>query len=398
MTALRTEAGGRSGEAPREDQLGKARPDSTRQGEAWHGATWQGETGPNSTRASWTPERIIDALTRYERAYGRVTSACFNPATAKWAARQDLIDRYYGPDGPWPSLNTIRSAFGTFNAARVAAGLTPNKPGPRRKQGEAAPIRDVKVQRVFIPSEAGKNASRRVIAAQERALAAERRADLAIERMRRVEAEHPAEVRTITKVKTRTVRDTRTVERLRAKLADAEAAHRALAEQLRAERKTDARDRAEIENARAEARESAADAKAALDAGKRTSDRLAASVARAERLSDDLDAARAAVAGVRADAVEADLVRKAEARADAAEVRAARAEREMAEQGATVTGEQRRLTADEMTELRRDGPAGPAVMADALKRLARARREAGDLDAALVDVARAAIGWRDVQR
>ena len=92
------------------------------------------------------------------------------------------------------------------------------------------------------------------------------------------------------------------------------------------------------------------------------------------------------------------LVRAAEQRVEMAEVRAARAEREMAEQGAAVTGESRRLTKAELDALRRNSPAGPAVMAAALKHLALARRNAGDLDAALAEVAAAAIGWRDATR
>src|SRR5262245_3187566 len=55
------------------------------------------------------------------------------------------------------------------------------------------------------------------------------------------------------------------------------------------------------------------------------------------------------------------------------------------------------LSTEKLAELRHGGPTGPAVLAGALRRLARARA-AGDrraLAAALADVASAAVGWRD---
>jgi hypothetical protein len=56
-----------------------------------------------------------------------------------------------------------------------------------------------------------------------------------------------------------------------------------------------------------------------------------------------------------------------------------------------------RLTGTELAALRAGGPSGPAVLAGALKRLARARA-AGDrrgLEQALGEVASAAVRWRD---
>jgi hypothetical protein len=56
-----------------------------------------------------------------------------------------------------------------------------------------------------------------------------------------------------------------------------------------------------------------------------------------------------------------------------------------------------RLTSGELSALRAGGPSGPAVLADALKRLARARAT-GDrrgLEQALGEVAAAAVRWRD---
>lgn len=95
-------------------------------------------------------------------------------------------------------------------------------------------------------------------------------------------------------------------------------------------------------------------------------------------------------------AVESRRVFEAERRADAAEARADAAERQAAEQARAVTGELRPLTRAEMNELKTNGPAGPAVLADALKRLTRARKDGGRtaMAVALTDVAKAAMHWR----
>ena len=84
---------------------------------------------------------------------------------------------------------------------------------------------------------------------------------------------------------------------------------------------------------------------------------------------------------------------------DAAEAReaAAAAERRARELSALVANGQRRLTAEELSALRDGGPSGPAVLAAALRRLAKARA-AGDragLRAALGEIASAAVRWHD---
>ncbi len=85
------------------------------------------------------------------------------------------------------------------------------------------------------------------------------------------------------------------------------------------------------------------------------------------------------------------------ARALEAERRAVAAERELRETVAAVKGERRRLTAAELAELRAARPAGPVVMAAALKALAKARAGGGptELRAALTEVAQAAVTWRE---
>jgi hypothetical protein len=84
---------------------------------------------------------------------------------------------------------------------------------------------------------------------------------------------------------------------------------------------------------------------------------------------------------------------------DAAEARAetAAAERRARELSALVADGQRRLTGGELTELREGGPSGPAVLAAALRRLARARAagDRGGQASALAEIASAAVRWRD---
>jgi hypothetical protein len=62
-----------------------------------------------------------------------------------------------------------------------------------------------------------------------------------------------------------------------------------------------------------------------------------------------------------------------------------------------VCGQARRLSQAELHALRAGGPSGPAVLAAALKGLARARAGGNGpaLDAALTELASAAIRWRD---
>jgi hypothetical protein len=84
---------------------------------------------------------------------------------------------------------------------------------------------------------------------------------------------------------------------------------------------------------------------------------------------------------------------------DAVEARqaAAAAERRARELSALVGDGQRRLTAGELAALRADGPSGPAVLAGALRRLAKARAagDRGGLRSALGEVASAAVRWHD---
>jgi hypothetical protein len=116
--------------------------------------------------------------------------------------------------------------------------------------------------------------------------------------------------------------------------------------------------------------------------------------ARAEALERVEELIADAEARVRAsdDQAEAAARDAADARAEAAA-----AERRARELSALVANGQRRLTGGELAELRTGGPSGPAVLAAALKRLARARSagDRGGQAAALAEIASAAVRWRD---
>lgn len=380
--------------------------------------------GRSSTRGR---EFYTEALREYLGLYDELTAACFSPGSAKRNGRPDLVERYYAgrpSGGNWPSLNAIKSAFGgSFNTAREAIGLEPNSTGPasgRRKPGEAVPILDVRERLVYVPNERTRQLQARVSRLEERlasALDRARRAETVVAEMRerrglptapapapaRAPAPRP-EVRTKTITKTVKVRDERALERLRGKLANEQTARRAAeaaqrqAERDRATLQTELRDaRAQTQDAGASADLLREEALSATRERDRADDRLAAAEALTQRLREELEDARTESLGVQEAAAASDLVRAADRRTDEAEVRAARAERELAEQGAAVTGEPRRLTPAELKDLRARGPAGPVVLGRALQQLGGARRAGSRqrLAEALVEVARAALTWKD---
>ena len=121
-------------------------------------------------------------------------------------------------------------------------------------------------------------------------------------------------------------------------------------------------------------------------------------VARRDVRAESLERVEALVADAEARVRAADDQAEAAALdAAAARSEAAAAERRARELSALVADGQRRLTGGELAELRNGGVSGPAVLATALKRLARARSagDRGGLAAALSEVASAAVRWRD---
>ncbi|MEA2282737.1 MAG: Homing endonuclease associated repeat [Solirubrobacteraceae bacterium] len=339
--------------------------------------------GPRVRR--WTRELIIAKIREWNDRYGEPpSSADWNPSLARWRAQEWRAERYR--EGVWPSTNAAKRPFdGSFDAAVRAAGLEPRRPGPRRRPAGAA--RPDVAQRGPAPPRALEDelaeTHDRLRGAEARADALERRlarAELRAERAedqigdaaRRRRASRAADQagrarrsREQAKVSERAVRAD-TVDRLEAAVADADARVRASDDQAEAASRdaSDARRSgyaAELRAVEAEARAEAAE-------------RLAALHAAADR---DVEATLHA--------------------AEAAEARARAAERSARELATLVCGQPRRLTTAELAALRDGGPSGPAVLAGALKTLARARADADRvaLDAALADLASAAVRWRD---
>jgi hypothetical protein len=87
----------------------------------------------------WTRELIIEKILEWEARYGEPPcSADWNPSLARWRAQEWRAERYR--EGVWPSTNAAKRPFGgSFDAALIAAGFEPHRPGPRRGAGEARP-------------------------------------------------------------------------------------------------------------------------------------------------------------------------------------------------------------------------------------------------------------------
>jgi hypothetical protein len=375
----------------------------------------------------WTRETIIEKILEWNVRYGEPPcSADWNPSLARWRAQEWRIERYQ--EGIWPSTNAAKRPFGgSFDAAVRAAGLEPHRSGPRRRPaGVARPAveqREPQVPRsvddALLDAADRVRVMERRVASLERELAvAERRAERAEDLLgdARVRARRAGErVRRAQNARERVqVVEREAGEQVELLTADANARVRAAYDQAQAAV-------ADTREARLAAR--AAEARAAdAEARAETAERLlgaaeAASVAMAGRLrsaqarvslseagvsaavesavvSEALEAARVAEAQAVANAA---AVAEAMAAVRAAETRAAAAEKRARELATLVCGEPRQLTRDELARLRDAGPTGPAVMANALRTLHKARA-AGDrrgLTDALGDVASAAVGWRD---
>jgi hypothetical protein len=290
----------------------------------------------------WTRELIIEKIREWDARYGEPPcSADWNPSLARWRAQDWRAERYR--EGVWPSTNAAKRPFGgSFDAAVRAAGLEPHKPGPRRRSAAPsppAPDRNVAEGAARLPGETRVRARDAFAEAQERAREAEARV-AALERGL-LFAEGRAE-------------------RAEAKAGEA---------RRRARRSGDKR--AHRERVRVVRR----------DPGSEVLERAEALVADAE--------ARVRAAEDQAEAAARDAV---EARQEAAA-----AKRRARELSALIAEDQRRLTGGELAELRSGGASGPAVLAAALKRLAKARAagDRGGLASALAEVASAAVRWRD---
>jgi hypothetical protein len=360
----------------------------------------------------WTPESVITEIQHFVEAHGEVPRlADLNPGQAKITGQVWRIERYRAGcpvcGSAYPSANAARRCFdGSLERAIRAAGFQPAKRGPRRRTevdlSERATARLEHDARVAVD------------AALARAADAETRADRLQLQLDRARARAEAAPKVKTKIVRERVTDAAALARVQRGREAAEGRAATLKAEL-AEARMDAaearrtavklasrleRAEATIAEARGQKRNLGADLADAQAAAERAEARAAEAEARLA------DAQRAAVRVERVieappeqDVIDAALARAraAEEAARRAEARAVKAEREYAEVAVAASGEPRKLTVAELDALRAEGPAGPALLAHALKALGTARRTDNrmKLEEALAQVASAAVTWRD---
>ncbi len=374
--------------------------------------------------ASWDRDSIIIAIQEWVAIYGEPPRAAdWNPSSAKWAGQLWRVERYRAgrADGsPWPALNSAKRPFGgSLNEALRAAGFEPARPGPMRRSD----VDPEQAHRAVMSPEARAMVAAALAQSREaerRITLLEARIERAADRAERAIAERDAARRAGRRVavKPKLVRE---------RVVDDAAVARAQRRAVNAEAKADVT----IRDAREKTAEARMDAAEARTAAKRMAARLERAEATIatlrgarrelalaqDRLADELVAVQRLLERARVEAQQAPAVatdreqtphagelraahagaaRDRRAAADA-ELRAARAERELRETVAALRGEARRLSAAEIAELRCNGPGGPAVMAEALKALAAARRtdNPARMQAALRRVAQAAVTWQE---
>jgi hypothetical protein len=387
------------------------------------GAALRARTGRG---AEWDRDSIIIAIREWVATYGEPPRAAdWNPSSAKWSGQPWRIERYRAgrADGTaWPALNTAKRPFGgSLGAAIRAAGFQPAKPGPKRR----ADVDPEQAHRAVISPEGRAMLAAALAQAREaerRVLALEGRLERMGDRALRLTAERDAARRAgratgpaaKPKVVARRVVDHAAVARAQRRATAAEAKAdttvRAARDQI-AEARMDAaeartaakRMAAKLERAEATIGTLRGERRELKLERDRAADRLVAAERMLERARSQARLAPAVVT-VREAAPEAAELRAArdeaahDRRAAAeAELRGARAERELRETVAAIRGEARKLTSAELAELRTQGPAGPAVMAEALHALAAARRTHNPtrMQDALRRVAQAAVTWQE---
>jgi hypothetical protein len=360
----------------------------------------------------WTPESVITEIQHFVEAHGEVPRlADFNPGQAKITGQVWRIDRYRAGcpicGSAYPSANAARRCFdGSLERAIRAAGFEPAKRGPRRRTevdlSERATARLEHDARVAVD------------AALARAADAETRAARLAVQLERARVRAAAAPKVKTKIVRERVTDAAALARVTRAREAAEARALALKSEL-AEAKMDAaearrtaaklasrleRAEATITDARAQKRGVGAELAEAQAAVQRAEARAAEAERRAELAASTAVRVERVVEAPPERAVLDEALGRAAAAEDIAaraEARAARAEREYAEVAVAATGAPRKLTSAELEELRSDGPAGPALLADALKAMGVARRSDNRfrLEEALAQVASAAVTWRD---
>lgn len=406
-----------------------------------------------------TPDAAAQALRDYYTAFNELpVTAAFNPATARSRSRADLVERYAAGNPitgrPWPSLNAIKGVHnGSFDAAMIAAGLPLSRTGPKRRalieaetrladgDVDASTAASLVVRQVEMRERAEAEAAtiaRQLTSANRRLAVAEAALQASRERARARAGVTPAQVRSLKAKLERAVGGRKRAEARATAMADQLKAAEREVRALRADRAQLERELEALRGRVVEVREvevvrevpvageavvrevavpdqGAADLRRDLRAAERARDAAVAKAtkskdaeqsalkrarqaeARADAAVASAEADREALSSVKASVLERAAVKAAERERDAALERAAEAEAAMVAQGRAVLGEARALTATELDELRARGPAGPAVMAAALRDLAKARGSgsAQGLQVALGAVASAAVMWRD---
>ena len=377
--------------------------------------------------AGWDRDTIINAIQEWVATYGEPPRAAdWNPSSAKWSGQLWRVERYRAgrADGsPWPALNSAKRPFGgSLNEAIRAAGFEPAKPGPKRRtdvdpeQAHRAVMSPEGRAMVAGALAQAREAERRIAVlegklerAGDRALRLTEERDAARRAGRR-----PAQVRAKPKVVREHVVDDAAIARAQRRVAAAEAKAEATVRELREQiagarmdaaeaRQTAKRLASKLERAEATIGTLRGERRELKAAGDRLADRLTAAermldraLAEAERVPEIVTVREQAPEAIEVRTAQAEAARCRRSAAEA-EVRAARAERELRETVAAVRGEARKLTAAELAELREQGPGASAVMAEALKALTAARRtnNPARMQDALRRVAQAAVTWRE---
>lgn len=382
-------------------------------------------TKSGGRQMTWTRESVIAAILRWVECYGEPPRAAdWNPSSARWCAQEWRIERYRKGDpetgAPWPSLNAAKAPFGgSLNAALKAAGLEPNRSGPPKRTNVVLTEHMPMHPQARVALEAAEARVRDLeehTAVLERQLARAREARIPRAPREVTKTKTKIETRVKTRTVVKPVIDTKAVgrveERAQKRIAKIEAAATAKVEKATA---TVATERAKATEARAAATRAASKLERAeatittlRDERRENVEALRAAELAETVATTELATAREEIERLRADrrvivkdapeqaAIDLAVAEAAAAQSAAhgAEVRAATAERKYLEIAAAVVGEQRKLTKAEMDELRANGPAGPTVLAAALKKLARAQNPTAKR-AALNEVASAAVTWID---
>ncbi len=321
------------------------------------------------SRVTWDRPRVLQAIRRWVELYGEPPRfSDWSPSAAKSPAQLWRVERYRQGDpmtgASWPPASTVKRLYGgSLLKALEAAGYKPARSGRRPRASNDTPS----------TTSAPETHEKRSLAhtwlaglldeldAGERALvvlnAAEVERDLARAELANRCAALVRARRTINKLEE--ARDT----------LDVGDARQREAERLLCEARTDLADvrstlkRRDGELAAAHDEIAQRDASFTREPPKTT--------AAHERQQAELANVRAALTQRVAE------LGVAQQEAIAARESAAIAERQRAQLAETVAGHRRVLSPTEMTALREDGPAGPAMLAQALKTLAHARAENG---------------------